>query len=58
MTTEIEQAFYRCPYCKNLVSTHWIVGGKGMLSEPHVALIADWVYHTECWDKLVEEHPP
>ena len=21
-------------------------------------VVADWVFHPECWDALIEEHPP
>ena len=47
-----------CPYCMKPVATRWMKDGSGMLSDPDVTLIADWVYHSKCWDKQVEEHPP
>jgi hypothetical protein len=54
-----------CPYCKFIVKSHWAmeyeygkIRCRGMISEPQVTLVADWIYHSECWDKLVEEHPP
>jgi hypothetical protein len=66
MTFIIEEDRSICPYCHYGVYSHWSVeiddyGNKiqhGMISEPQVTLVATWVYHSECWDKLVEEHPP
>lgn len=61
-TNHIEEERTNCPYCGYPVYSHWAIGANGeqlgMISEPQVDLIADWVYHSECWDKLVEEHPP
>ena len=54
---EVEIEAFTCPYCMKPVLTCWVKGG-GMVSDPDVTLIADWVYHSECWDKQVEEHPP
>jgi hypothetical protein len=44
-----------CPYCRKQVGIVW---NHGVVSKPEYVLIADWVYHSECWDKLVEENPP
>jgi hypothetical protein len=41
-----------CPYCKKPVSYKW---DGGFVSEPHNVLIADWVFHTECWDEMCKE---
>ena len=54
---EVEIEAFTCPYCMKPVLTCWVKGG-GMVSDPDVTLIADWVYHSKCWDKQVEEHPP
>lgn len=43
-----------CPYCKKPVTIIW---NKGVLPSPDYLLIADWIYHTPCWDKLIEENP-
>ena len=47
-----------CPYCLLPVSFREMKDGSGILSDPDIALIANWVYHSKCWDKQVEEHPP
>jgi len=44
-----------CPYCQFPVTYYW---DNGVVSNKDYVLIADWIYHTECWDKLVEENPP
>lgn len=54
--TELEVTV--CPLCGNPVAFRSMKNGGGILSDPDVALIADWVYHSKCWDKQVEEHPP
>lgn len=45
-----------CPFCRQKVRSFWVDGG-GMLSRPSITLVADCIYHSECWDKLVEENP-
>jgi hypothetical protein len=54
--TELE--LFRCPYCQLLVETYWMKDGSGMISTPGATLVADWVYHSKCWDKQMDEHPP
>jgi hypothetical protein len=51
MTEQLEQM---CPYCKKPVYFIW---NNGVVPSDEHVLIADWIYHTECWDKEVEEHP-
>lgn len=46
-----------CPYCGKEVISTWIKNG-GMLRDPNNVLVADWIFHTVCWDKMVEENPP
>lgn len=62
MTTEPEEEFEeevtKCPECGQDVTTLWLKNGRGCLSRPEYVLIADWVFHSECWDKLVERNPP
>lgn len=54
---EIEEQTDRCPYCGNPVISLWVKGG-GCLSSPDYVLVADWIFHSSCWDRQVEEHPP
>lgn len=56
MKENIEEIALKCPYCNEIVLIKWVTGG-GMLRDAHSTLVADVVYHNECWDKLVEEHP-
>jgi hypothetical protein len=52
MTTET----YECPYCRKPVTI--TVEERGIVSDRAYVLVADWIYHSECWDKLVAENPP
>ena len=48
-----------CAKCGVLIRTKWTTNGlhRTDKEEPFV-LIADWIYHPECWDKLVKDNPP
>lgn len=54
---EIDDVPCRCPYCGKTVVGKW-QRNAGMLSDPAYVLVADWLFHAECWDKQVAEHPP
>lgn len=52
---------FTCPYCQKEVETFWEDNEDGTtqgLLRGDYTLIADWVYHTKCWDDFVKEHPP
>lgn len=49
---KIEEEVTMCPYCKENVISYWT--NRGCLSKPEYLLIADLIYHTECWDKQIE----
>lgn len=51
----IEIITCQCPYCEKAILVAW---NNGVVSNPSYVLIADWVYHSECWDKFVEECSP
>lgn len=53
MTITVETEI--CPYCRKRVRYRW---DNGFVPEPHNVLVADWVYHAMCWNKMVEENPP
>lgn len=46
-----------CAGCGENIPTRWAQGG-GLLRSQAYTLVGDYVFHTECWDKLVAEHPP
>jgi hypothetical protein len=48
----------QCPYCQTSVTYFWAAGNQGVLSDSTYVLVADWVYHGACWDKLIEENLP
>lgn len=45
-----------CPYCKQPVAYEWTE--RGICSRPEYVLVADWIYHSHCWDKQYAENPP
>lgn len=46
-----------CPYCAKEV-IYQFIPDRGILSSSNYVLIADWIYHTICWNKQIDEHPP
>lgn len=56
-SADIEELSTKCPYCGEAVISKWAKDG-GMLSEPHIALAGDLIFHTVCWNKQLDEHPP
>lgn len=59
----IETFAVECPYCHALVFAQWQhpeaegEGGSGLLPGRY-ALVGDWLFHDDCWDKFVAENPP
>lgn len=51
----IETETTPCPYCGEPVISYWVKGG-GCLSRPEYDLIADWIFHSKCWDAQVEKY--
>lgn len=44
-----------CPGCGNAVSYEW---NNGIVSKPDMILVADWIYHWDCWGKIEDELYP
>lgn len=53
MMNEDEQAVVNCALCRVPILTWWASGEGGLLRGEYV-LVADWVYHPRCWDKILE----
>jgi hypothetical protein len=47
----IDQA--TCPYCRKPVDYEW---DNGFISSPNNVLVADWVFHAECWSKIEDAY--
>lgn len=43
----------KCPYCDKEVTYYW---NRGIISSPNYVLVADWVMHSDCYDKEVNEY--
>lgn len=48
MSNQVEIA--NCDECGEPIETRW-VDGRGVLLP---VLIADWVFHAQCWEKIAE----
>lgn len=55
MAQPVEDQADICPLCGGLVVSFWIPGG-GCISHPDYVLIADWVIHSACYDKSVQNY--
>jgi len=53
--SQVEEQLDICPICKGLVVSLWVPGQGALLHKDYV-LIADWVVHTSCWEKSLEEY--
>ena len=53
----IETETSTCPYCGKDVLSYW-APREGCVPRPEYTLVANWIYHTKCWDKQVKERPP
>lgn len=53
---DIEIIPIACAECGKIIETYWLKGG-GMLPGDYF-LIADSVFHIDCWDARVESLPP
>jgi uncharacterized protein YuzB (UPF0349 family) len=49
-----EICFTECPECGKEVKYLW---DGGVIPTEQYVLIVDSIYHTKCWEKLVDEHP-
>jgi hypothetical protein len=50
-----ERLLLPCAGCGKEVATYWVPGPGGMLSSPDHFLVANWVYHNECWNRVEAE---
>lgn len=51
---KIEQEETLCPYCNKPVVSNWTK--RGLLPSPDYTLVADWVFHQVCWDKIAAKY--
>lgn len=55
MAGSLEEEVTICPYCGTSV-TSWWVPQRGCLPSPDYELVADWVFHSACWDEMAHEN--
>lgn len=51
-----EQVYFKCASCRLFVETFWAPGGRGLLPGDYI-LVADWIYHPDCWKRIENEMP-
>jgi hypothetical protein len=51
-----ETVIEHCPHCSYPVRVRWRAGG-GVIPDPSYVLVADWVYHSQCWDRATADRP-
>lgn len=44
-----------CPYCQAALTLYW---QNGICRHHSYVMIADWAYHTNCWEEQVRRFPP
>jgi hypothetical protein len=54
---ECDAEVHECPYCRKSVVIYVELDGTGVISHESYDLIANWVYHSACWDQQMREHP-
>lgn len=55
---ECDAEVHTCPYCQGDVCVYITMDTGAIISYETYVLIADWVYHTKCWDALMLKYPP
>lgn len=58
---EYRPEIFACSKCGGAVEMIWAYkDGRclGYETMQHYVVVADWVFHSKCWDKMIEEHPP
>jgi hypothetical protein len=48
----------KCPGCGEEIDEIAYADNGGIIPDPNYTLVADWMFHTKCWNELVERHPP
>lgn len=57
VSEDVEEEITKCPYCLKDVISYWT--SNGCISKPkEYTLVADWIYHSVCWDEQMERFPP
>lgn len=46
-----------CPYCNKPVE-YFYIKDRGILRSSTYDLIADTIFHSSCWNEMVEKYPP
>ena len=56
MNGDIEFFVTKCEGCGEDVTSYWMKDNTGCVSRPEYVLVADWIFHSECWDKVVKDY--
>ena len=61
MPDEVEPTYIEehiCPYCQKPVQVSIDTKSGGIIPSTTYDLIADWIYHSACWDEFTTKFPP
>lgn len=51
-----DQIIVDCAHCKVPILTFWAPNNGGLVRGEYV-IVADWMYHPKCWQKVYERFP-
>lgn len=54
---DLEAITTTCPGCNKEVISLWKSDATGCIPSSAYVLIADWVFHSKCWDDMVTNAP-
>ena len=55
---ECDAEIHTCPYCQKDVVVFVELDGSGVISHESYDLIANWIYHSTCWDEQMRHFTP
>lgn len=58
MDSRVEEVASSCPECGKQVITYWRKDNTGCESHPDYVLVANWAFHSKCWDNMVDRGGP
>jgi enhancing lycopene biosynthesis protein 2 len=47
----------KCPGCGEEIDDIVYADDGKIISNPNYTLVADWIFHSKCWDEMVERYP-
>jgi|RhiMetStandDraft_4_1073278.scaffolds.fasta_scaffold340037_2 hypothetical protein len=51
-----EPVMIDCAKCGTPIRSLWAPGNRGLIESREYVLVADWLFHPKCWDRIVSDH--